>query len=70
LDGLSPVVGAGLVHNKLLELPDTLLGFEATGPPSLRPVGETGEGCDPRCWGRLPVGGWLLSLHLVVGCGV
>jgi hypothetical protein len=45
-------VGGGLVHNKRVvggETPaqrnssDTLLGFETTGPLSLRPVGETGD---------------------------
>ena len=34
-----PVVGVAIpVHNKLLKLPDTLLGFETTGPCPLRGV--------------------------------
>lgn len=39
-------------------LPDTLLGFETTGPLSLRPVWETGDG--------LPPGGWRLDEFGVV----
>ena len=35
---LLPVVGGGLVHNKLVKLPDTLLGFETTGPCPFRGV--------------------------------
>jgi len=50
---------------------DTLLGFEATGPPSLRPVlGNRGGCATRRVWGRPVCAGWWLSLHLVVGCGV
>ena len=72
LDGLSPVVGGGLVQMTNVEpqrdsasvgfavrkSSDTLLGFEATSPLSLRPeCGKPGIGigCRPA---------------LVVGCGV
>jgi hypothetical protein len=34
----------------VMELPDTLLGFETTSPSPLRPVWETGGGCDLKCW--------------------
>jgi hypothetical protein len=44
----------------VMELPDTLLGFETTGPLSLRPVWETGD----RQTLRLGVG--FLSGSLVV----
>lgn len=50
--------GAGLVHNKLVELPDTLLGFETTGPCPF-----SGGGI------RLRVSACCCSA-LVVGCGV
>jgi hypothetical protein len=48
---VSPVVGGGLVHMTNMNsfplrwgwgLPNTLLGFETTGPSSLRPFGGTG----------------------------
>lgn len=46
LDGSTSVVEAGLVQQQtLMELPGTLLGFEATGPagPSLYGVGVAGR---------------------------
>ena len=72
LDGRSPVVGGGLVHrtnmNSLLlrrgwGLPNTLLGFETTGPLLLRPFGGTGSSrhCRPEGFG------WWLQ---VIGVGV
>ena len=56
---LLPVVGGGLVHNKLVKLPDTLLGFETTGPCPF----FLGGGI------RLRVSA-CCCLTLVVGCGV
>ena len=70
----APVVGVVRVHDKLLsrwgnageELPDTLLGFEATGPLSLRP--DCGK---PEVVPSPGLGVGVLSPQvLVVGCGV
>ena len=70
LDGLAPVVGGGLVHQQTSSVPfgglppDTLLGFEATGPLSLRP--ECGKpGIVLLCEGVVVV-----APSLVVGCGI
>lgn len=51
--------GAGLVHNKLVELPDTLLGFEATGPQSC-PVGGRGCVVAPLWWWGVVFDLWIV----------
>ena len=63
VDGLLPVVGGGSGAQQTRgwwgnagcnELPDTLLGFETTGPLSLRPECGKPEMVIPRGWGALP----------------